>query len=85
MEYALVEGRVRIERTAEEQEPLLQRLRRIEGQARGLQQMIVENRYCLDDVQQLNAITAAGMRQVSESVVVKSQSAGYPSSFTAAH
>ena len=26
-----------------------------------------------------------GMRQVSESVVVKSQSAGYPSSFTAAH
>ncbi len=59
MQYALVEGRVRIERTAEEQEPLLQRLRRIEGQARGLQQMIVENRYCLDDVQQLNAITAA--------------------------
>jgi len=55
MQYALVEGRVRIERTAEEQEPLLQRLRRIEGQARGLQQMIVENRYCLDDVQQLNA------------------------------
>jgi len=34
-------------------------------------------------------VRAAGlpdrMRQVSESVVVKSQSAGYPSSFTAAH
>lgn len=59
MEYAFVEGRVRVERTPEEQEPLLQRLRRIEGQARGLQQMIVDNRYCLDDVQQLNAITAA--------------------------
>ncbi len=59
MDYALVDGRVQITRTVEEQEPLLQRLRRIEGQARGLQQMIVDNRYCLDDVQQLNALTAA--------------------------
>ncbi len=59
MEYAFVDGQVRIERTAGEQEPLLQRLRRIEGQARGLQQMVVDNRHCLDDVQQLNAITSA--------------------------
>lgn len=59
MEYAVVDGQVRIERTAEEQEPLLQRLRRIEGQARGLQQMIMDNRYCLDTVQQLNALASA--------------------------
>ncbi|SCY93567.1 metal-sensitive transcriptional regulator [Microvirga guangxiensis] len=35
------------------------RLRRIEGQVRGLQQMIEEGRYCGDVVDQINAAVAA--------------------------
>jgi len=38
---------------------LLMRLRRMEGQVRGVQKMIEEGRYCLDIVMQLQAITAA--------------------------
>jgi CsoR family transcriptional regulator, copper-sensing transcriptional repressor len=38
---------------------LLLRLRKMEGQARGLQQMITDERYCLDVIQQINALTAA--------------------------
>jgi DNA-binding FrmR family transcriptional regulator len=35
------------------------RLRRIEGQARGLQRMIDEDNYCIDIVTQVSAITSA--------------------------
>lgn len=52
-------GRLELRRTAEEKEPLLQRLGRIEGQVRGLRQMVEDDRHCLDVVQQANAITAA--------------------------
>jgi DNA-binding FrmR family transcriptional regulator len=38
---------------------LLNRLRRIEGQARGLQRMVDEEAYCLDVLQQVQALTAA--------------------------
>lgn len=38
---------------------LLTRLRRIEGQVRGVQKMVAEGRYCLDIVTQIQAITAA--------------------------
>src|SRR5438309_6396926 len=38
---------------------LLVRLRRMEGQVRGVQKMVEEGRYCLDIVAQLQAITAA--------------------------
>ena len=37
----------------------LPRLRRIEGQVRGLQQMVSDGRYCIDIVHQINAIIAA--------------------------
>ena len=37
----------------------LPRLRRIEGQVRGLQQMIVDERHCLEVAQQINAAVAA--------------------------
>ena len=40
-------------------EALLTRLRRMEGQVRGVQKMVEEGRYCLDIVIQLQAITAA--------------------------
>ncbi len=38
---------------------LLARMKRIEGQARGVWGMIEENRYCIDIVQQLAALSAA--------------------------
>ena len=39
--------------------PLLARVKKIEGQARGIQKMIEEDRYCIDIVQQLTALCAA--------------------------
>ena len=38
---------------------LLKRLRRIEGQVRGIQKMVEEDRYCIDVLQQASAVTAA--------------------------
>ena len=38
---------------------LLTRMKKIEGQARGIQQMIEDDRYCIDIVQQLSALCAA--------------------------
>lgn len=38
---------------------LVTRLRRIEGQARGLQRLVDDEAYCLDIIQQLEALTAA--------------------------
>jgi DNA-binding FrmR family transcriptional regulator len=38
---------------------LLLRLRRIEGQVRGLQRMVDEDRYCIDVLTQVNSTTAA--------------------------
>ena len=38
---------------------LLTRLRRIEGQTRGLQKMVEEDRYCIDVLTQISAVQAA--------------------------
>ena len=40
-------------------DPLLKRLRRIEGQVRGVESMIEDDRYCIDVVTQITAIQAA--------------------------
>ena len=37
----------------------LKRLRRIEGQARGLQRMVDEEKYCIDILTQISAMTSA--------------------------
>ncbi|WP_309650297.1 metal-sensitive transcriptional regulator [Nocardioides sp.] len=37
----------------------LKRLRRIEGQARGLQRMVEEEQYCIDILTQISAMTKA--------------------------
>lgn len=47
-----------------ERSDLLARLGRMEGQVRGLGRMIEDDRYCLDVVQQVNAVTA-GLREVA--------------------
>jgi len=44
---------------AQDTDALLRRLKRIEGQVRGVQRMVEEGRYCLDILTQLQAITAA--------------------------
>ena len=38
---------------------LLKRLRRVEGQARGLQRMVEEDKYCIDILTQISAMTRA--------------------------
>jgi len=40
-------------------ESLLARMKKIEGQAKGIQRMIEEDRYCIDIIQQLTALSAA--------------------------
>lgn len=38
---------------------IVNRLRRIEGQVRGLQQMIADERYCIDILHQIQAVKSA--------------------------
>lgn len=45
--------------STEVKEDLQRRLRRIEGQVRGIQRMVDEERDCRDIIQQLNAVHAA--------------------------
>ena len=40
-------------------EDYLRRLRRIEGQARGLQRMVEDEKYCIDILTQVSAMTSA--------------------------
>jgi DNA-binding FrmR family transcriptional regulator len=43
----------------EGKEVYLRRLRRIEGQARGLQKMVEDEKYCIDILTQVSAMTSA--------------------------
>ena len=43
----------------DDQQSYLKRLRRIEGQVRGLQKMVVEEKYCIDILTQISATTKA--------------------------
>ena len=46
-------------RYTKDKDSLLARMKKIEGQAKGIQRMIDEDRYCIDIVQQLTALSAA--------------------------
>ena len=46
----------------------LKRLKRIEGQVRGLARMVEQDRYCIDIVTQISAVRAA-LRKVEEEVL----------------
>ena len=46
----------------------LKRLRRIEGQVRGIARMVEEHRYCIDVVTQVQAVRAA-LKRVEEEVL----------------
>lgn len=47
---------------------LLSRLARIEGQVRGVRRMVEEERYCIDVLNQIQAVKAA-LRRVEEEVL----------------
>jgi|SRR5699024_9207714 len=55
-------------RNDDHKKQLLTRLRRIEGQVRGVHKMVEEDRYCIDIMMQINAIHAA-MKQVGFSLL----------------
>ena len=48
-----------VPRTDEEKQAVINRLKRIEGQVRGIQRMVEEDRYCVDVLVQISAINAA--------------------------
>ena len=64
MKYEFKDGRLFLQRTAEEKQPITTRLSKIEGQVRGIRQMIEDNRHCSDELILANAVTAA-MREVA--------------------
>ena len=47
---------------------MLKRLKRIEGQVRGLARMVEDDRYCIDIVTQLSAVRAA-LRRAEEEIL----------------
>jgi Uncharacterized protein conserved in bacteria len=52
-------GRKAVEVDGEAKERNLKRLRRIEGQVRGLQKMVAEERYCADVMMQISSVHEA--------------------------
>ena len=84
VEGELIGDRVQLRRSAEAKRPLVLRLSRIEGQIRGLRTMIEEDRYCLDEIQQITATTAAlrevALMIIAEHMTVSAQIATEPGS-----
>jgi DNA-binding FrmR family transcriptional regulator len=54
-----VEWEVEMRGYTDNKDAYLRRLRRLEGQVRGLQSMIEEDRYCIDVLTQISAVTRA--------------------------
>ena len=52
----------------EDKDEILGRLRKVEGQVRGLQRMIEEDKYCIDVVTQISAANSA-LRRVAVSLL----------------
>ena len=75
MRYDVSEGKLFLRREPDEKQPILSRLARIEGQVRGLRQMVENDRYCGEELQQATAITAA-LREVSLLVLQDHLNAG---------
>ncbi|MGV3488149.1 MAG: metal-sensitive transcriptional regulator [Tuberibacillus sp.] len=57
-----------IPRSEQEKQNLINRLKRVEGQVRGVQKMVEDNRYCLDILIQVSAVQAA-LKKVSLSLM----------------
>lgn len=54
-------------RTKDEKLAVINRLKRIEGQVRGIQKMVEDDRYCVDILVQISAIQSA-LKQVGYSI-----------------
>ncbi|HZX09528.1 MAG: metal-sensitive transcriptional regulator [Candidatus Aminicenantes bacterium] len=67
------------QKTTHEQE--LVRLRRIEGQIKGVQRMIEQKRYCVDILTQLNSIVGA-IKSVEENILERHLKGCVRQSFT---
>ncbi|WJE15103.1 metal-sensing transcriptional repressor [Halobacillus sp. ACCC02827] len=55
-------------RTVQEKDAVVNRLKRIEGQVRGIQKMVEEDRYCVDILIQISAIDKA-LKKVGHSLL----------------
>jgi len=55
-------------RNEQEKQSMINRLKRIEGQIRGLQKMVEDDRYCVDILIQMSAVQAA-LKKVGFSVM----------------
>ena len=53
------EARTQAHGYAADKDALVRRLHRIEGQVRGIERMIEEDRYCIDVLTQISAVTTA--------------------------
>jgi DNA-binding FrmR family transcriptional regulator len=51
---------------AKDKSAILNRLNRIEGQVRGIRQMVADERYCIDILNQMQAVKAALAKAESE-------------------
>ena len=60
------------------------RLKRIEGQIRGVQKMIHEKRYCIDILTQLSSVVGA-IRSVEENILERHLKGCVRQSFTSGH
>jgi DNA-binding FrmR family transcriptional regulator len=58
----IVNGRAKVTDSSS----IIKRLRRIEGQVRGVARMVEEDRYCIDILHQMQAVKAAFSRAESE-------------------
>ena len=75
MDHEFREGKLYVHRNGQERVRITDRLKKIEGQVRGVWKMIDEGRYCLDEIQQANAIVAA-MREVELLIISDHLEAG---------
>jgi DNA-binding FrmR family transcriptional regulator len=75
MDHEFREGKLYVHRSSEERARITDRLKKIEGQVRGVRKMIDAGRYCLDEIQQANAIVAA-MREVELLIISDHLEAG---------
>lgn len=57
-----------VSRINQEKEAVVNRLKRIEGQVRGIQRMVEEERYCVDVLVQISAINAA-LKKVGSTII----------------
>lgn len=68
-------GRLQLKRSDADKRPLLHRLSRIEGQIRAIRRMVEADEYSLDEVHQINAVTAA-IREFALAIIAQHLEAG---------